>query len=278
MERSDIYELLLLKLTGGLHATELVKVDQLISSDVEVLNSWQVLHDFFLGNENRRSDFESLSASEIMSGVKASFVFAHKSNFAEVVTLYWQRALAFTKALSFPLDLKFLFASVHSNVLSVLNVMWIDRGYLSREECRSWITRIADHPFYLKILHSRAFEEIVGELFRNDGFDVSFTKRSADGGIDVIVRGETKVGLQKYAIQCKLYRGRKVEIEAVRSLYGVKVHGNFTQAILVTTSSFTKPAIRFSNERPYELTLKNGRDVINWCIEYRDRNSDRVDS
>lgn len=100
--------------------------------------------------------------------------------------------------------------------------------------------------------------------------------RAANGGVDRIVSTETKLGLQKCAVQCKRYRFRKVGIEAVRSLYGGKIHGNFTQAAMVTTSAFTMPVIRFSNERPYEITLKSGKDVRKWCKDYRDKNSDNI--
>jgi transmembrane sensor len=68
-ERTDIHELLLLKLTGNLSAKEEAEVDALIKKDAEVAATWNDLQQFFLKDEQRRKDFETMSADEIMEGV-----------------------------------------------------------------------------------------------------------------------------------------------------------------------------------------------------------------
>jgi transmembrane sensor len=68
--RSDIHELLMLKLTGGLSKDELTEIDALIEGNQEVNKAWEKLQDYYLRNEERREDFESISAADIMTGVK----------------------------------------------------------------------------------------------------------------------------------------------------------------------------------------------------------------
>src|SRR5713226_7587905 len=51
----------------------------------------------------------------------------------------------------------------------------------------------ADHPHELKRIGHRQFEELVAELFRGFGYDVELTKRTRDGGIDVIAVAHREV-------------------------------------------------------------------------------------
>jgi transmembrane sensor len=69
-KRTDIYELLLLKLTEDLDKGQEAEVDALIKKDPEVAEVWKNLQAFFLQDEQRRKNFESMSAKEIMQGVK----------------------------------------------------------------------------------------------------------------------------------------------------------------------------------------------------------------
>lgn len=68
-ESNDIYELLLMKLTGSLDRNQEAEVDALIKKDPSVADVWKNLQDFFQNNEQRRKDFASMSANDIMQGV-----------------------------------------------------------------------------------------------------------------------------------------------------------------------------------------------------------------
>ncbi|MBW8683743.1 FecR family protein [Chitinophaga rhizophila] len=68
-ERTDIYELLLLKFTKELDKEKEAQLDALIEKDPEVAEVWKNLQDFFQKDEQRRKDFENMSAAEIMQGV-----------------------------------------------------------------------------------------------------------------------------------------------------------------------------------------------------------------
>lgn len=69
-ESTEIRNLLLLKLTGSLDKDQEAEVDALIRKDPAVAEVWKELQDFFQENEQRRKDFESMSANELMQGVR----------------------------------------------------------------------------------------------------------------------------------------------------------------------------------------------------------------
>jgi hypothetical protein len=112
------------------------------------------------------------------------------------------------------------------------------------------------------------FEELVGELLERIGFeDVEITKRSGDGGIDVrgvlTVGGVTRV---KTAIQVKRW-AHNVPDRIVRELRGSI--GAAEQGLLITTSGFTKAAVKEA-EMPDRapVTLINGDLLVELLAEY----------
>lgn len=68
--KSDIHELLMLKLTGGLSKDKQAEIDALIESDPEVKDAWNNIQNYYLGDPIRKTDFDSISTGDIMSGVK----------------------------------------------------------------------------------------------------------------------------------------------------------------------------------------------------------------
>lgn len=89
---------------------------------------------------------------------------------------------------------------------------------------------------------SRDFELIVGHLYKAKGYKVTVTPRSKDGGYDVLAEKNSKREQERLHIECKRYEQR-VGVEIVRKVLGTLSVRNATKAVLVTSSSFTKPAI-----------------------------------
>lgn len=132
------------------------------------------------------------------------------------------------------------------------------------------IAYLAKYPNYLIELHHRKFEELIAEIIRSKGFDVTLTTKTRDGGKDIIALYKNPFGNQMFIVECKKYaNNKKVGVELVRGLYGVKVAEKYNQAILVTTSTFTKDAKEFVKPLKCELALKDHKDIINWCKEYK---------
>jgi hypothetical protein len=128
---------------------------------------------------------------------------------------------------------------------------------------------IARDPALLRGVDPRTFEELVAEIFRKFKMVVHLTKRTRDGGIDIVAFEETCYTNNHYIIECKHYApDRKVGLEVVQRLYGIKNDLRATKAFLVTSSSFSKDAIRFAKQHIWELSLKDHTDVVRWMQEF----------
>ncbi|MEC8964976.1 MAG: restriction endonuclease [Pseudomonadota bacterium] len=120
----------------------------------------------------------------------------------------------------------------------------------------------------------RQFEEIVAEVFKSKGYEVDLTKRTRDGGKDIIAIHTDSLGISnKYFIECKCYsENNKINVDVVRTLYGVKnTKDGPNKAILVTTSTFTNDARKFvENEASssWDLSLVDRERLLQWLNEY----------
>jgi restriction system protein len=95
-----------------------------------------------------------------------------------------------------------------------------------------------------------AFEELVGEAYRRQGYSVSENPGAGpDGGVDLLLRKGGELTL----VQCKQWRAQKVGVEKVRELYGIQVSHNATKSILITSGFFTQEAKNFVADKPIDL-------------------------
>ncbi len=100
----------------------------------------------------------------------------------------------------------------------------------------------------------RDFEALVAEYFRRQGFSVTQTGGGgADGGVDVWVQR----GGDRYLVQCKHWRARRVGVEPVRELYGLIAAQRLAGGYVVTSGDFTDAARAFASGR--EMALINGQ-------------------
>jgi restriction system protein len=105
----------------------------------------------------------------------------------------------------------------------------------------------------IKDLSWREFEQLVGEAYHRQGYDVEETGGGGtDGGIDLVLRGNNETIL----VQCKQWRVQQVGVDKVRELYGVMIAEGANRAILVTCGHFTNDAKSFKVGKP--LTLVDG--------------------
>jgi restriction system protein len=90
-------------------------------------------------------------------------------------------------------------------------------------------------------LHPRIFEEIVGSVFKDYGWEVKVTAFSGDNGVDVILTDskERTIGIQVRRHK----KSRKIEAEQIRALAGALILNGLTEGIFVTTSSYRKGAV-----------------------------------
>jgi hypothetical protein len=109
----------------------------------------------------------------------------------------------------------------------------------------------------------RFFEELVATIFSSRGYDVRLTKRTSDGGRDIIAIGSPDQVHVKYLIECKRYKKeRKINVAQVRQLFGVQQSERATKAILATTSGFTKPERKFASQHLWQLQLIDYTELL----------------
>ena len=107
---------------------------------------------------------------------------------------------------------------------------------------------ISQKPQRMFEITPRQFEELIAYVFENHGFEVELTKRTRDGGRDIIAIKDELGIPSKYIVECKRYaKGNKVGVDVVRQLFGVQMSEGANKSIVATTSYFTKGAIDFVN-------------------------------
>ena len=130
------------------------------------------------------------------------------------------------------------------------------------------------NPTRIRSITSREFEEIIAAVFEKKGFNVELTKRTRDGGKDIIAISTDGLGIKnKYFIECKHYdENNKISVSIVRELYGVMNQKDGpNKTIMVTTSSFTSDAQKFVNNdisSSWDITLADYNQVIEWIKDH----------
>jgi len=140
------------------------------------------------------------------------------------------------------------------------------------DTCKKEIARyIASHPDAVFRAKPRVFEELVAEVMKDLGYDVELTAQTRDGGADLIAIHKDSLGIPtRYVVECKRWKpGRKVSVDIVRALYGVKQIQLADQAIFVTTSSFTRDVWKLAKSGSlHNLTLVDFERLQEWFRLY----------
>ena len=93
------------------------------------------------------------------------------------------------------------------------------------------------------------FERAVARIYREQGFDVDFTPRTNDQGVDLILKKNGRVSI----VQCKAYTGN-VGVSAIRELVGVRASWpHAEEAILATLFDFSSAARSFAAQHNVKL-------------------------
>jgi len=120
----------------------------------------------------------------------------------------------------------------------------------------------------LKSIEPNQFENFGKKLLEVYGFiEIKVTKPSRDGGIDGY--GKLKVGMShlNVAFQCKRWNNTKVSRTEVDKFRGA-TQGDFEQAILFTTSSFSKEALQATTKKgAIPVILIDGNLIVDLMIE-----------
>ena len=133
------------------------------------------------------------------------------------------------------------------------------------------IKYLKKHPKALYQVKPRQFEELIAEILASYGWDIQLTPPIKDGGYDIFaISRDDLAGVEtSWIIECKKYAPEnKVGVDIVRALYGVKSNLKVANALLATTSFFTKGAKAFKASR-YDIQLKDYPSILEWINQYR---------
>ncbi len=82
------------------------------------------------------------------------------------------------------------------------------------------IAHLANNPKLLHLLHWRKFEELLAEVFKNQGFETELGPRQADGGVDLRLIQRSDIGGMLILVQAKNYaEHRKIQLDPVKALW-----------------------------------------------------------
>ncbi len=139
------------------------------------------------------------------------------------------------------------------------------------------IRHLQEHPQALDSVHPRQFELLIAELLARFGWRVELTPAQKDGGFDIFGITKDIAGVRSsWIIECKKYReDRKVGVGIARAVYAVKGDLRVSNALLVTSSYFTKGVIDFKASR-YDLELRDLAGVVEWINKYRPNPNGRL--
>lgn len=151
--------------------------------------------------------------------------------------------------------------------LGVIHLIDVER------EMFAYFTR---HPDQMRLIPPRRFEELVAAIFKNNGFDVTLTPETRDGGIDIFaVQKNVLGGNLLHLIECKRYAANnKVGIGVVQRLAGIVDQHRANRGVIVTTSTFTEDADEVRRMMPYKLAFAPYTDLTRWIEEIHQRNQD----
>ena len=132
------------------------------------------------------------------------------------------------------------------------------------------IYQIQNNPDFIYEMAPRDFENFIAKLFINEGYEVTVTKETRDGGKDLIVTQYIMGKPSVIYVECKRYQStNKVNVNIVRSLLGVITDENANKGMIVTSSYFTKDAIDFAKRQGTLIDLIDFNHVKKWIEEYK---------
>jgi hypothetical protein len=114
-------------------------------------------------------------------------------------------------------------------------------------------------------LSSRQFEELVAELFDKEGYKVTMTKETRDGGKDILIIEHKRIGNFIIYVECKRHSmNNPIGVRLVRELFGTVIADRATAGVLITSSYFSIPAIQFKEQVKSQLSLIDYYDLKKW--------------
>jgi restriction system protein len=165
------------------------------------------------------------------------------------------------------ITIKTTLASVGQYLLPALCLLGAVASAIRRHKRQTLARQAAAQQDPAQALHGmswREFEQLVGQAFRQRGYQVSESGGNGpDGGIDLVLRK----GSEKLLVQCKQWRATTVGVEIVRELYGLIAAEGAIGGYVVTADRYSRDASEFAQGR--NIQLIDGATLHGWLQQAR---------
>jgi hypothetical protein len=122
------------------------------------------------------------------------------------------------------------------------------------------------NPDKFNSLTPRKFEILIGEIFKNQGYQTQLGSGQRDGGVDITLFQKTGIDTEVTLVQVKRYRKElAIRLESVAALLGTIVDRKADKGIFVTSSRFLPGVEKFGQRNSKMLKLANRYDISSWC-------------
>ena len=108
---------------------------------------------------------------------------------------------------------------------------------------------------YWQKLSGYKFEKELAQIFIKNGFDTEITKKSGDGGVDIVLNPNGK----KIYIQCKAYKSH-AGVAVVRELLGCMELNDVEYGVIACTGGFTTGAVEMAMK--VGIHLLDAHDIV----------------
>lgn len=132
------------------------------------------------------------------------------------------------------------------------------------------VAYIDSHPEELYRLSPRGFEELIAELLSKMGYKVRLGPGSKDGGVDVFAERDLDFGPELTLVQCKRHSPEhKVGEPIIKQLHTDVNDRKASRGLVVTTSFFTGPALKYIESSKYRLSGADVALLQKWIARLR---------
>jgi hypothetical protein len=153
---------------------------------------------------------------------------------------------------------------------TVFNTLWtppsVDKSSIHAFTFADEIFRqVRDNKLRLADITWRQLEELVAEVLARRGFEIKLTKKTRDGGRDVIAIGEFFPGA-RIEMAVEVTKRKTVGMEKVsKALYQNR---HFPKIMIATSGAFSSEVLREQQlpENRYRLILKDGVSMLDWIV------------
>jgi HJR/Mrr/RecB family endonuclease len=159
----------------------------------------------------------------------------------------------------------------------ILPSIWLPERQIATEiqlveSTRSIISTISSEGESLSSIPWRQLEEIVAELLRERGLEIHVTRRTRDGGRDIIARGELIPG-EPMLLAVEVKQKPIVGIEDVQR--ALRANEDFPGLLVATSGRFSAGVVaeKKRNRNALRLFLKDGVALKQWITAYTRRGS-----